>query len=58
MLTWCLPPVVLVRGLRSKDRFVIAAGVIAAILTFVTNKPYLGWQRRAWDPMLTWAHYC
>jgi hypothetical protein len=55
VLTWCLPPVVLVRGLRSKDRFVIAAGVIAAILTFVTNKPYLGWQRHTWDPMLLGA---
>jgi hypothetical protein len=55
VLTWCLPPVVLARGLRSKDRFVIAAGAIAAILTFVTNKPYLGWQRHTWDPMLLGA---
>ncbi len=43
VLTWCLPPAVLARGLRRKDRFVIAAGAVAAILTFVTNKPYLGW---------------
>jgi hypothetical protein len=52
VLTWCLPPAVLARGLLSKDRFVIAVGAIAAILTFVTNKPYLGWQRHTWDPML------
>jgi hypothetical protein len=52
---WCLPPVVLARGLRRKDRFVIAAGGIAAILTLVTNKPYLGWQRHSWDPMLLGA---
>jgi hypothetical protein len=52
VLIWCLPPVVLARGLRRKDRFVIAAGVIVAILTLVTNKPYLGWQRHTWDPML------
>jgi hypothetical protein len=52
VLTWCLPPVVLARGLRGKDRFVIAVGVIAAILTLATNKPYLGWQRHTWDPML------
>ena len=38
--------------MRRKDRFVIAAGAIAAILTFITNKPYLGWQRHTWDPML------
>jgi len=52
VLMWCLPPAVLTRGLRQKDRFVIAAGSIAAILTLVTNKPYLGWQRHSWDPIL------
>jgi uncharacterized membrane protein YgcG len=55
VLIWCLPPVVLARGLRGKDRFVIAVGAIAAILTLVTNKPYLGWQRHSWDPMLLGA---
>ncbi len=55
VLIWCLPPIVLARGLRRKDRFVIAAGAIAAILTLVTNKPYLGWQRHTWDPMLLGA---
>jgi hypothetical protein len=54
-LTWCLPPVVLARGLRRKDRFVTWAGSIAAILTLVTNKPYLGWPRHSWDPMLLGA---
>ncbi len=52
VLIWCLPPIVLARGVRQKDRFVIAGGVIAAILTLVTNKPYLGWPRHTWDPML------
>lgn len=52
MLIWCLPPVVLMRGVRQKDRFVIAVGSIVAILTLVTNKPYLGWPRHSWDPML------
>jgi hypothetical protein len=52
VLIWCLPPVVLARGIRLKDRFVIAAGAIVAILTFVSNKPYLGWPRHTWDPML------
>jgi len=55
VLTWCLPPMVLARGLRRKDRFVIAVGAIAAVLTLVTNKPYLGWQRHSWDPMLLGA---
>jgi hypothetical protein len=52
VLIWCLPPIVLARGLRQKDRFVIAVGAIVAILTLVSNKPYLGWQRHTWDPML------
>jgi hypothetical protein len=55
VLIWCLPPVVLVRGLRRKDRWVIAAGGAAAILTLITNKPYLGWPRHTWDPMLLGA---
>jgi hypothetical protein len=52
VLIWCLPPIVLVRGIRQKDRFVVVVGAIIAILTFVSNKPYLGWQRHTWDPML------
>ncbi len=52
ILIWLLPPVVLVRGIRRKDRFVIAAGAVAVLLTFVSNKPYLGWQRHTWDPMI------
>jgi len=52
VLIWCLPPLILARGVRQKDRFVIAAGLITTVLTLVTNKPYLGWQRHTWDPML------
>ena len=52
---WCLPPAVLWRGLRRKDRFIIAVGAIIAILTLVTNKPYLAWPRHTWDPMLMGA---
>jgi len=52
VLIWCLPPVVLARGLQQKDRLVIAVGAIAAVLTLATNKLYLGWQRHTWDPML------
>ena len=55
VLTWCLPPVMLVRGVRSRGRWVIAAGLIAAVLTLITNKPYLGWPRHTWDPMLLGA---
>ena len=52
VLIWCLPPVVLWRGIRREDRFVMGVGGIIVILTFVTNKPYLGWPRHTWDPMI------
>jgi hypothetical protein len=52
VLIWVLPPVVLARGVRQKDRMVIAVGAIAAVLTAISNKPYLGWPRHTWDPML------
>jgi len=52
VLIWCIPSATLSRGLHGKDRFVIAVGGIIAILTLVTNKSYLGWQRHPWDPML------
>jgi uncharacterized membrane protein YgcG len=55
VLIWLLPAAVLVRGLRGRDRWVIAAGLATAILTLVTNKPYLGWPRHTWDPMLLGA---
>ena len=55
VLIWCLPPPILLRGLRRKDRFVIAVGIVSAILTLATNKAYLGWQRNTWDPMLLGA---
>ena len=52
VLIWCLPPLILARSVRRKDRFVLAVGAITAVLTLVTNKPYLGWPRHTWDPML------
>jgi len=55
VLMWCLPPIVLARGVRRKDRFVMAVGAITAVATLATNKPYLGWQRHTWDPMLLGA---
>jgi hypothetical protein len=51
VLIWCLPAIALARGIRQKDRFVIAVGVVVAILTLISNKPYLGWPRHTWDPM-------
>jgi hypothetical protein len=52
VLIWCLPAVILWRGLSCKDRWVARLGVIVSLLTLITNKPYLGWPRHPWDPML------
>lgn len=52
VLIWCLPPIVLTRGVVLKDRWVMATGLITVVLTLVSNKPYLGWPRHTWDPML------
>lgn len=51
-LIWCLPAVMLARALVIRDRALAGLGVIVAILTLVTNKPYLGWERHSWDPMI------
>ena len=55
VFTWCLPPAVIWRGLRRKDRLVMAVGVATAVLTLVTNKKYFGWHWHTWDPMLLGA---
>jgi hypothetical protein len=52
VLTWILPAAGLVLGVRDKDRPLLMVSVAMAIVTLVTNKPYLGWERHTWDPML------
>jgi hypothetical protein len=52
VLTWVLPVAGLVLSLREKDRPLIIVSLAMAIVTLATNKPYLGWERQTWDPML------
>jgi hypothetical protein len=52
VLTWILPAVGLVLGVGEKDRPLLIVSLALSILTLITNKPYLGWERHAWDPML------
>ena len=54
-LTWILPAAGLVLGLREKDRPLIVVSLAMSIVTLATNKPYLGWERHSWDPMLLGA---
>jgi hypothetical protein len=55
ILTWVLPVVGLVLSIREKDRPLLAVSGVLSIATLVTNKPYLGWERHTWDPMLLGA---
>jgi hypothetical protein len=52
VLTWVLPVVGMALGIRIKDRPLIVVGLAMSILTLASNKPYLGWERHTWAPML------
>jgi hypothetical protein len=49
---WILPVAGLVMGTRGRERLMIWANLVAALLTLATNKSYLGWERHTWDPIL------
>jgi hypothetical protein len=50
--TWLLPVVGLYLSLRSRDRPLLDVSLVMALLTLITNKPYLGREHREWDPIL------
>jgi hypothetical protein len=52
VMTWVLPAGGLVMSIRDKDRPLLVVSLAMAIVTLITNKPYLGWTRYTWDPML------
>jgi hypothetical protein len=52
VMTWILPIAGLGLGIRDKDRVLMDVSVTIAVVTLLTNKPYLGWPRHEWDPML------
>ena len=52
IMTWLLPTVGLFLSVRDKDRPLLMVSVAMTIGTLVSNKPYLGWTRHEWDPML------
>ncbi len=51
-LTWLLPAIGLYLALKDKNRVLLDVNLVMALATLVTNKPYLGLERRAWDPIL------
>jgi hypothetical protein len=51
-IIWLLPAAGLFIGLRSKHRVLIWASLVMMAATLATSKPYLGWERHTWDPIL------
>jgi hypothetical protein len=52
LMIWILPAAGLYLGLRDRDRSLIDLGVLLALATLVTTKPYFGWARNTWDPIV------
>lgn len=55
LLTWFLPATGLYLGLKDKDRALLDVNLVTALATLITNKAYLGLERRTWDPILLGA---
>lgn len=52
VLTWLIPAAGLLLAIREKDRSLLTVSLVLAIATLATNKPYLGFSRESWDPIL------
>jgi hypothetical protein len=52
---WVLPLMGLRLGIRAKDRELMDVSLVLALITLVTNKPYLGWPRHTWDASMLGA---
>lgn len=49
---WVLPAVGLFQAIRDRHRLMLDANIIMAIVTLMTNKPYLSGMQKPWDPIL------
>ena len=49
---WLLPAIGLALAVRDRHRMMLWASTIMVLATLATNKPYLGWNRQTWDPIL------
>jgi hypothetical protein len=52
VMIWTLPIIGFCWGIGRKDRFLLAVSFLMALATLLTNKPYLGWARNTWDPIV------
>jgi hypothetical protein len=51
-MIWLMPIVGLWLALEKKDRPLMQVNIAIALATLATNKPYLGLDRKPWDPIL------
>jgi hypothetical protein len=51
-MIWIVPVVSLASAIRDRDRLLLDVSLGLALVTLVTNKPYLGLERKSWDPIL------
>lgn len=54
-LIWILPAAGMFWGVKRRQRPILAASSVMALITVMTNKPYLGWQRHSWDATILGA---
>jgi uncharacterized membrane protein YgcG len=52
VIIWVAPIIGLGLAIREKDRALLDVSLVMVLVTLLTNKPYLGWPRYAWDPIL------
>jgi hypothetical protein len=49
---WILPAAGLYLAIRDRHRWMLDANIVMAIVTLMTNKPYLNGMQKPWDPIL------
>ena len=49
---WVLPAVGLFLAIRDRHRWMLDVNIVMAIVTMMSNKPYLGAEQKPWDPIL------
>jgi hypothetical protein len=49
---WILPAVGLLLAVRDRHRWMLDANIVMAIVTMMSNKPYLGGVQHPWDPIV------
>jgi len=52
VVIWVLPPIGLFLAVRDRHRWMLDANIVLAIVTMMSNKPYLGAEQKPWDPIL------